>query len=1733
MKRLQRKFICMALALLVNIMVISPVLAMNATDIKGHWAEKQIEAWMQKGLISGYNDGTVRPDKQITRAEFAAMINRTFAFTKTSETGFKDVKSKNWYAADISKAKAAGYIAGMADGTVRPLNIVSRQEAAVMLGRVLKLKEEVSGAAGFSDASSIASWSKGYVGAIAKLGYLTGIKGGNFRPIAGTTRAEAITMLSLAAGELYNKAGTYGNDKNATAIKGNLTISKPGVTVKNTVISGNLYLTEGIGNGAVTLENVVVKGTTTVSGGGEHSIILLNSELGKVVIQVPDNSKLRIVAQGSTSVSEVETRSIARLEEENVTGEGFQDIVVQVPRGFAVELAGDFESVDVEVPGAKVILLSGTIGKMKIANKSTDANINISAGAAVKELVVDAGNASITGKGKIENAQINASNIKLEQKPDSVKVAEGVSNVTVANEGVTSQNNPVQTPTATTPPAGSGSNGGNGGSGGNGDNSGSVVPGKVLAPTASVASGEVVSGTKVSLSTATSGADIYYTLDGTVPTTASTKYAGSIEITKALTIKAIAVKSGMTKSEVSSFSYTIGAVVPTKVKAPTASAASGEVVSGTKVSLSTATSGADIFYTLDGKTPTTASTKYTGSIEITKALTIKAIAVKSGMTDSQVSSFSYTIKAVVPTKVEAPTASVAAGEVASGTKVSLSTATTGADIYYTLNGTVPTTESTKYAGSIEITKAMTIKAIAVKSGMADSEVSSFSYTIKAVVPGKVSAPTASVAAGEVASGTKVSLSTATSGADIFYTLDGKTPTTASTKYTGSIEITKAMTIKAIAVKSGMTDSQVSSFSYTIGAVVPGKVAAPTASVAAGEVVSGTTVSLSTATDGADIYYTLDGTVPTTASTKYASTTTTGSIVITEAMTIKAIAVKSGMTDSEVSSFSYTIEAEVPGKLAAPTASVKPGVVLDGTMLELYTATSGAVIWYSVNYNGYDKYMDPINLSELNSGKPVTITASVLYGKDKSDTSEFVYTFKTKMPKASITPGAIRLNDSVGLLEQTPGSTIYYTMDGSEPTTGSTKYSVGILMKSSATIKAIAVSGSMEPSDVATFEYTLVPTGVTVNVKKELSDKGYTEGILLETSFGDVINNGYIKFTFDDGINKKSVAVEIDKEKVAEDTPDKPKLMQQIMTALGSLLDHTGYEAMFVDATNTTIEINTEGSNGYIPGNVSITVDDMNVTGLNPDKPTASVTPGPVSGGTKVSLDTPLEGATILYTLDGTNPAIYGQKYNYNPFYIEAETTIKAVVIYINGIYGSSDVSTFSYTMMERVKAPTASPEGGAFESGKCCVYLATETPGASIYYTTDGSQPYKYTSTLYKSSGINLSSDTTIKAIAIKVGMVDSYTSTFSYVVKSKLAAPTTNLGPGAVISRDGSYMRLKSADASARIFYTKNGDTPTINGDTPAIGTSEFTSSSPDIYLTEAITIKAIAVREGYFDSDVSTFEYTMRPIAEDPTALPGSGTIMMGTKVTLQSKSPGVSIFYTTDGNENLDYLINADGYAYNSTKRYTGEIIVPENMTIYAVADSPKYDESSKVRFDYKVKLNKPELTEKAGVLPYGTYVDFMDKNEGTGDKIYYTTDGSTPTTSSKLYEGYLMYITESVTIQAIAVKDNIIPSDVSTYSYTILEKAAVPTASIESGTTVDAGQKVELMTSTTGASVYYVIDSTPDDATDNIDVLNYKKDNVNIHLYSEPIIINQYIKIRAIVVHPNMRTSDIITFKYLVN
>ena len=179
----------------------------------------------------------------------------------------------------------------------------------------------------------------------------------------------------------------------------------------------------------------------------------------------------------------------------------------------------------------------------------------------------------------------------------------------------------------------------------------------------------------------------------------------------------------------------------------------------------------------------------------------------------------------------------------------------------------------------------------------------------------VETPEFSVASGAVNSGTEVTITCATEGAKIYYTTDGSEPTTSSTEYTAAISVTTAVTLKAIAVKSGMNNSAVASASYTI----KGTVATPEFSVASGEVDSGTSVTITCATDGAKIYYTTDGTEPTASGTEYAN-----AISITEAVTLKAIAVKDGMNDSAVASVSYTIY--------TPKYSVGDFVLKDGTIL---------------------------------------------------------------------------------------------------------------------------------------------------------------------------------------------------------------------------------------------------------------------------------------------------------------------------------------------------------------------------------------------------------------------------------------------------------------------------------------------------------------------------------------------------------------------------------------------------------------------------------------------------------------------------------------------------------------------------------------------------------------------------------------------------------------------------------
>ncbi len=170
-----------------------------------------------------------------------------------------------------------------------------------------------------------------------------------------------------------------------------------------------------------------------------------------------------------------------------------------------------------------------------------------------------------------------------------------------------------------------------------------------------------------------------------------------------------------------------------------------------------------------------------------------------------------------PAQAAAPTFSPAAGTYSAAQNVAITSATSGASIRYTTDGSTPSeTHGTIYSGPVDINSTTTLEAIAYASGLTDSNVTSGAYTIAIVNP-PASAPVFSPAAGTYSAAQNVTITSATGGASIRYTTDGSTPSeTAGTLYSGPVNIAKTTTLKAIAYAAGFTDSTVTSGTYTIG-----------------------------------------------------------------------------------------------------------------------------------------------------------------------------------------------------------------------------------------------------------------------------------------------------------------------------------------------------------------------------------------------------------------------------------------------------------------------------------------------------------------------------------------------------------------------------------------------------------------------------------------------------------------------------------------------------------------------------------------------------------------------------------------------------------------------------------------------------------------------------------------------------------------------------------------------------
>jgi len=164
-------------------------------DYEGHWAQDVIQKWCDMGYVTGYPDGSFKPEEFVTRAEFVRMVNNLFEYTQTAEIPFVDTVEDNWYYKEIQKAFKADYIIGVSETQFAPDDYITREEAAIIIARILNIKGNESGADVFIDNSQISSWAKEYVGTASELQLIKGYEDNSFKPQNNIKRSEAVTLL--------------------------------------------------------------------------------------------------------------------------------------------------------------------------------------------------------------------------------------------------------------------------------------------------------------------------------------------------------------------------------------------------------------------------------------------------------------------------------------------------------------------------------------------------------------------------------------------------------------------------------------------------------------------------------------------------------------------------------------------------------------------------------------------------------------------------------------------------------------------------------------------------------------------------------------------------------------------------------------------------------------------------------------------------------------------------------------------------------------------------------------------------------------------------------------------------------------------------------------------------------------------------------------------------------------------------------------------------------------------------------------------------------------------------------------------------------------------------------------------------------------------------------------------------------------------------------------------------
>ncbi len=389
-----------------------------------HWADPYLDQLVDWGVMRA--DQTSDPDSPITRADFAAVINRAYGYDKMGPIPFTDVSTTDWFYDDIAIAYNAGYMAGTSGTTASPNSPLTREMAVCILGRNMMLRETPGESLAFSDSRDISGWARGTIKTAVDNYIVSGYPDNTFGPQDPITKGQMAVLVTQCVGQPVSESGSH----SLGGVFGNVTITSPNVTLHDTTISGDLYISGGVGLGGILLQNVDVLGRIIVSGTGESetgaaSVVMRNVTATEMLVDNLKNQYVTIRADGITQIGTTTVRTPSYLEDNNTDDKGLMEIVLDGEPGTRLDLAGRIKEVVNKTPNSIIQVAKGTVKKLTVDEDATSSTVQIDRNTEVKELNLDVGT-NVVGDGDIGQLNVNAPGSTVSMLPDKIYIRPGL-----------------------------------------------------------------------------------------------------------------------------------------------------------------------------------------------------------------------------------------------------------------------------------------------------------------------------------------------------------------------------------------------------------------------------------------------------------------------------------------------------------------------------------------------------------------------------------------------------------------------------------------------------------------------------------------------------------------------------------------------------------------------------------------------------------------------------------------------------------------------------------------------------------------------------------------------------------------------------------------------------------------------------------------------------------------------------------------------------------------------------------------------------------------------------------------------------------------------------------------------------------------------------------------------------------------------------------------------------------